>query len=195
MGIVGTLLQRVEHVRARCALIRHRAIAIILKEVTAVQYRQRDRHLEVRPRGHVAEYVSVRVPLPMAIGLLEAELDEETEELTRVERAGDVRRARTIRQPQQQQAEQERVQPLARDRHFTALDGQQLPPTIPRCVASPRLALGTSSQPQPSRADRRHPQHPSARHRIQLLYPQLAVGTRRERFRMREREERERERT
>jgi len=97
MWVVGTLLQRVEHVGARSVFVHHRAIAVILEEVAAIQDRQRDRHVEVRPRGHIAEYVTVRVPLPMTIGLLEAELYQETEELTRVERAGNVCGVRVVR--------------------------------------------------------------------------------------------------
>ncbi|TGZ46365.1 hypothetical protein DBV15_09572 [Temnothorax longispinosus] len=102
--IVGALLQRVEHVGARGALVRECPITVVLEEVAAVEYRQGDRHVEFRPRGHVAEYVSVRILLPMAVGLLEAELDEEPEELARVERAGDVRGAGVLRA--QRQAEQ-----------------------------------------------------------------------------------------
>jgi len=100
--IIGTLLQGVEHVGARGALVRQRAIAVILEEVATVEYRQGDRHVEVRSRGHIAEYVAVRVLLPMAIGLLEAELDEKSEKLPRVERAGDVSGVRVVH-PQRQE--------------------------------------------------------------------------------------------
>lgn len=95
--IVGTLFQRIEHIGARGALVHQRAIAVILEEVTAIEYRQGDGHVEVRGRGNVAEYITVRVLLPMTVGLLEAELDEETEELPRVERTGDVRGVRVVR--------------------------------------------------------------------------------------------------
>lgn len=97
MRIVGTLFQRAEHVGARGALVGERAIAIVLEEVAAIQDRQGDRRVEVGARGHVAEYVAVRVLLPVAVGLLEAELDEETEEIPRVERAGDVCGVRVVR--------------------------------------------------------------------------------------------------
>jgi len=127
MWVVGTLLQRVEHVGARGMFVHHRAIAIILEEVATIQDRQRDRHVEVRPRGHITEYVTVRVPLPVTVGLLEAELYQETEELTRVERAGDVRGVHVVRHPKQQakqkRVQDARVQPFARDRHFSASDG------------------------------------------------------------------------
>lgn len=96
MRIVGTLFQRAKHVGARGALVSERAIAIILEEVATVQDRQGDRCVEVGARGHVAEYVAVRVLLPVAVRLLEAEFDEETEELPRVERAGDVCGVRVV---------------------------------------------------------------------------------------------------
>lgn len=95
--IIGTLFQRVEHIGARGALVHQRAIAIILEEMTTIEYRQGDGHVEVRCRGHIAEYITIRVLLPMTVGLLEAELDEETEELPRVECTGDVRGVRVIR--------------------------------------------------------------------------------------------------
>lgn len=95
--IVGTLFQRIEHVGARGALVHQRAIAIILEEMTTIEYRQGDRHVEVRRRGHIAEYITVRVLLPMTVGLLEAKLDEETEELPRVECTGNVRGVRVVR--------------------------------------------------------------------------------------------------
>lgn len=95
--IVGTLFQRIEHVGARGALVHQRAITVILEEMTAIQYRQGDRYVEVRCRGHIAEYITVRVFLPMTVGLLEAELYEETEELCRLECTGDVRGVRVVR--------------------------------------------------------------------------------------------------
>lgn len=115
MRIVGTLFQRVEHVGARGALVHQRAIAVILEEMTAIEYRQGDGHVEVRCRGHIAEYITVRVLLPMTVRLLEAELDEEAEELPRVERTGDVRGVRVVRlqrqthQPHAQDARQPRA--------------------------------------------------------------------------------------
>lgn len=96
MRIVGTLFQRIEHVGARGALVHQRAITVILEEMTAIQYRQSDRYIEVRCRGHIAEYITVRVLLPMTIGLLEAEFYEETEEVPRVECTGDVRGVRVV---------------------------------------------------------------------------------------------------
>jgi len=96
MLIVGTLFQRVEHL-ARDALVHQRAIAIILEEMITIEYRQSDGHVDVCCRGHIAEYITVRVLLPMTIGLLEAELDEETKKLPRIECIGDVRRVRVVR--------------------------------------------------------------------------------------------------
>lgn len=95
--IVGTLFQRIEHVGARGTLVHQRAIAVILEEVTAIEYSQGDGHVEVRRCGHVAEYITVRVLLPMTVGLLKAELDEETEEFLRVECTGNVRGVRVVR--------------------------------------------------------------------------------------------------
>lgn len=45
--IVGTLFQRIEHVSARGALVHQRAITVILEEMTAIEYRQGDGHVEV----------------------------------------------------------------------------------------------------------------------------------------------------
>lgn len=97
MRIVGTLFQRIEHIGARDALVHQRAIAVILEEVTAIEYRQGDGRVKACRRGNIAEYVTVRLLLPMTIGLLEAELDEEPEELPRVECTGDVRGAHVVR--------------------------------------------------------------------------------------------------
>lgn len=131
--IVGTLFQRIEHVGARGALVHQGAIAVILEEVAAIKYRQGDRRVKVRRRGHIAEYITVRVLLPVTVGLLEAELDEETEELPRVECTGDVRRVRVIRL-QGEQAEQPHAdyahQPST-SCHFSARTAVRPPPLFP----------------------------------------------------------------
>lgn len=97
MRIVRTLLQRAKHISTCGALVHQGAITIVLQEVAAIEYRQSDGRVEVRARGYIAEYVAVRVTLSMTVGLLEAVLDQETEELPGVERAGDVRSVRIVR--------------------------------------------------------------------------------------------------
>ena len=127
--IVGTLFQRIEHIGARGALVHQRAIAVILEEVTAIEYRQGDGRVKVRRRGNIAEYVTVRLLLPMTIGLLEAELDEEPEELPRVECTGDVRGAHVVRLQRQTEQPQraQNARQLSTSCHFSARTSCCLP--------------------------------------------------------------------
>jgi len=167
--IIGTLFQRVEHVGARGALVHQRAIAVILEEMTTIEYRQGDGHVEVRCRGHIAEYITVRVLLPMTVGLLEAELDEETEELPRVECTGDVRGVRVVRLQRQTE------QPHAQDARQPTTGGHFSKRGRGRGSRSAFLLRSPDRlvprEPSRRRADDGHPQHLLARQRAPQLLP------------------------
>lgn len=119
--VVRALIQCIEHSGACLAAILHCTIAIILKKVSTIENSKGDRLRKIIAWRYIAEYVTIRVALMMAVGLLKSEFHKKAKELVRIECSSYVRTLyeRQIRMQYEWELEsKEEHQDAALRRHF-----------------------------------------------------------------------------
>lgn len=90
LRVEALVLQLLEHVLARVALVVHQPVLVVLKKVGLRKHGQRHLLRQLLLGGDVAEDVAVRLLGTVPVRPLEAELDQELEKVARAERAPQV---------------------------------------------------------------------------------------------------------